>query len=327
MFAAERNAFLVFNAVVGLLLIADLVLLHRRPRRMAVREALAWTGFWVLLALGFGAALPWLYEQGIGGLRVGEHVSSGGQAALQFFTGYVIELSLSVDNLFVFLAIFGYFAVPDRHQHRVLFWGILAAVVLRGAMIFAGVALIERFHWLIYLLGVFLVITGLRLLKGGGAEVDPSKNLVLKWARKILPISPDDHGERFVVRVQGRFMATRLLLVLLCVEMTDVVFALDSIPAALAISRDPFVVYSSNLLAILGLRSLYFAVAGLIDAFEYLNYGLAAVLTFVGLKMLGAAWFTIPTALSLAVVGSLLAISVIASLVHPGRRSGRGSGD
>lgn len=316
MFGDEKWAFLIFNLIVGALLVIDLALFHRRPRGMKIREALVWTGFWVALALAFNALLPWLYDERIGGLGASaHHTQSGSLAAKQFFTGYLIELSLSVDNLFVFLAIFKYFRVDDRHQHRVLFWGIVAAIAMRAVMIFLGVVLIERFHWLMYLLGFFLVMTGIRLAREGAEEIDPSQNLVLRLSQRFLRVARGDHGERFLVREGGRWMATSLTLVLIVVNVTDVVFAMDSIPAVLAITRDPFLVYSSNFLAILGLRSLYFALAGAIGAFDYLKYGLAAVLTFVGLKMILGEWVPISTDLSLIVVAALLGSSVAASVV------------
>ncbi len=316
LFGHQAIAFVVFNLVVGTLLCADLALFHRHPRSMRISEALAWTSFWVALSLLFAAALPWLYDNGVGGLALdSEHVPSGRQAALQFLTGYVIELSLSVDNLFVFLAIFNFFGVQGRHQHRVLFWGIVAAIGLRAVMIFAGVALIEKFEWLIYALGGFLIVTGVKLAREGGAESDPSQNIVLRLARRWLPVAPGEHEQRFLIRVDGRLMATSLLLVLVVVNVTDVVFAMDSIPATLGVTRDPFLVYSSNFLAILGLRSLYFAVFGAIGVFVYLKYGLAAVLCFVGLKMLIAEWLPISTSVSLLVVGFFLGVSIAASLL------------
>jgi tellurite resistance protein TerC len=315
MFVQEGVAFLAFNLVIGALLVGDLLLFRQRPRAMAVREALLWSGFWISLALAFNLFLPWGYKQQLGGLGVGELASL--QPGREFFLCYVIELSLSVDNLFVFLAIFGYFGVHGRHQHRILFWGIVAAVVLRGLMIVGGVALITRFHGLIYVLGAFLIATGVKLALQGDEPPDPSKNLVVRWARRWLPIAEGDFGEKFLVRIGGHWMATKMLLVLLVVEMTDVVFALDSIPAALAVSRDPFIVYSANFLAILGLRSLYFAVAGLMGAFEYLKYGLAAVLTFIGVKMVTESVFPISTTTSLIVVASCLSLSIIVSILHP----------
>lgn len=320
MLAHQATAFLIFNLSVGTLLFADLALFHRRPRAMRVSEALAWSCAWGTLSLLFAATLPWMYDNGIGGLAVDPvSVPSGRQAALQFLSGYVIELSLSVDNLFVFLAIFNYFGVQGRHQYRVLFWGIVAAIGLRALMIFAGIALIEKFEWLIYLLGAFLVVTGVKLAREGVSDTDPANNLVLRLARRWLPVAPGDHEQRFLVRVDGRLMGTSLLLVLVVVNVTDVAFALDSIPATLAVTRDPFLVYSSNFLAILGLRSLYFAVLGALGAFAYLKYGLAAVLSFVGLKMLASGWIEVPTGTSLAVVALLLGTSILASL-HVAKR-------
>jgi tellurite resistance protein TerC len=237
--------------------------------------------------------------------------------SLEFVTGYLVEEALSVDNLFVFILLFRYFKVPPEQERSVLFWGIIGALIMRGIFIVAGVALVARFHWIIYLFGAFLVYTGFKLLGGDDDQVDPSKNLVLKWSRKLLPVTDEYAGGRFFYRTGGRLFVTPLFIVLLIVETTDILFATDSIPAILAISRDPFVVYTSNVFAILGLRSLFFALSGLMKLFHYLNYGLAVVLMFIGAKMLVSFRYHLPTWVALLVIATALGISVLASLVFP----------
>lgn len=325
MLSEQIIVWIIFNVVVLGLLVADLTLFQRRPREMKMHEALTWSAFWILLAGGFNVLVYYMYQGqwwGFGQELSGKDLSealTGRDAALQFLTGYLIELSLSVDNLFVFLAIFGYFHVRGHHQHRVLFWGILGAVVLRAIMILGGVALIEKVHWVIYILGLFLIFTGIKLARHDASEqVDPEHNLVLRMARRLLPVARGDESGRFFTRQNGKLMVTPLFLVLLVVESTDLVFAADSIPAILAITRDPFIAYTSNIFAVLGLRAMYFALAGLIGLFVYLRYGLAAVLIFVGVKMILPAFdedLHIPIEWSLGVVGSLLGLSVIASLL------------
>jgi tellurite resistance protein TerC len=311
-------AWIIFNAVVVLLLVADLTLFHRKPRDMRIREALGWSAFWVSLAAGLNVLIYYLYENQWMGFGVGEHALSGKDAALQFLTGYLIEQSLSVDNLFVFLAIFNFFHIRGHHQHGVLFWGILGAVILRAIMIFAGVALIEKFHWLMYLMGAFLILTGGKLaFEKGEKQVHPDQTWVLRLARRFLPVAEGDHGGHFFTVRNGKRMVTRLFLVLLAVESTDVVFAIDSIPAVLAITKDPFLVYTSNIMAILGLRAMFFALSGLLGLFHYLRFGLAGVLIFVGGKMTLPLFvdYHVPTGISLAVVATLLAVSILASIV------------
>jgi tellurite resistance protein TerC len=294
--------FLVF---VLAMLALDLGVFNRREREISVRQAGYWVAFWVSLGLLF---------------NVGLYLWAGTQPALEFLTGYLIEYSLSVDNIFVFVLLFSAFAVPARFQHRVLFWGILGALVMRGVMIFAGVALLESFHWIIYVFGAFLVIAGIRLLLTNDDElVDVERNPVLRLVRRFVPLTDHYHGSRFFVRQAGRLVATPLLLVLVVVEATDVVFAVDSIPAIFAITTEPFIVFTSNIFAILGLRSLYFLLAGIIDRFVYLEYGLAAILTFVGVKMLTSGLIHPPTWLSLVVIVTILALSIGASLLS-GRR-------
>ena len=288
----------LFNSFVVVMLVLDLTVFHRHAHQVKFREAIGFSVMWVALAAIFAVFV---------------YYWRGRATSLEFVTGYLVEESLSVDNLFVFLLIFRYFRVPQAYQHKVLFWGIVGALVMRGIFIVAGVALIQRFHWIIYIFGAFLVYTGVQLLRSGQKEIHPEQNPVLKAFRRWMPVTPDYVGSRFLVRDKGLF-ATPLLLVLIVVETTDVMFAADSIPAVLAITRDPFIVYTSNVFAILGLRSLYFALAGLMDAFHYLHYGLSLILMFIGVKMLASASFQIPTHIALGVVGGVLALSVIASL-------------
>jgi tellurite resistance protein TerC len=300
---------IIFNAVILLLLFLDLTVWNRGGRVIPFRQALLSSGFWIALALGFAVLVHhWL----------------GPTKALEFVTGYLVEEALSVDNLFVFILIFSYFRVPPEQERTVLFWGILGAMIMRGVFIAAGVALVNRFHWILYVFGAFLVWIGFRLMfEGkGGAEVDPSRNWALRLLRRFLPITEGYEGKRFLVRREGKLFATPLLLVLLVVETTDVVFATDSIPAILAITRDPFIVYTSNVFAILGLRSLYFALSGLMKLFHYLNYGLAAVLVFIGAKMLISVRYHMPTGIALAVIAAVLGVSILASVLFPQKAKG-----
>ena len=283
------------------MLVLDLGVFHRRAHTVKFREALAWSLMWIALAALFAVVIFFWH---------------GRTPALEFVTGYVIELSLSVDNLFVFLLIFRFFQVPPAHQHKVLFWGILGALVMRAIFIAAGVGLIQRFHWVIYLFGAFLVYSGIKLFFQEEAEIHPEKNPVLRLFRRWVPVTKDYEGNKFFVRRAGLY-ATPLFVVLLVVETTDLLFAVDSIPAILAITRDAFIVYTSNVFAILGLRSLYFALAGMMEMFRYLHYGLSLVLVFVGAKMLLSHYFEIPTHIALVVVAGVLAMSVIASVANP----------
>ncbi len=290
-----------FVTAVVVLLALDLGVFHRKAREVTFREALGWTAFWVALALSFGL---WIY--------FGRSREDG----LQFLTGYLIELSLSMDNVFVIALIFSYFGVPLRFQHRVLFWGIMGAIIMRGVMIAAGAALIERFHWLLYVLGAFLVLTGVKMLFGGDTKVEPDKNWILRLARRFFAVSPHFDGQKFVTHVGTQRLLTPMALVLIMVETTDLVFALDSIPAIFAITQDEFIVFTSNVFAILGLRSLYFALAGAIAYFKYLKVGLSLVLVFIGIKMLLGIWdLKIEIGLALAIVGLILGLSVVASLL------------
>ena len=284
------------------MLALDLGIFNRKAHAPSVKESAAWSGVWILLAMAFNA-LVWHFE--------------GPDKGLEFTTGYVLEKSLSVDNLFVFVLLFGAFQVEMRHQHRVLFWGVLGALVMRATMILAGVALLNRFHWMMYVFGGFLVFTGVKMLIQEEHESDPRNNPLVRLFRKVVPY--DEHGghEHFWSLKNGKRFATPMLLVLVCVEVTDLVFAVDSIPAVLAVSRDPFIVYTSNIFAILGLRSLYFLLAKMMDRFHRLKIGLAVILTFVGVKMCIVEWVKIPTAFSLLIIAAILSGSVVASLAWP----------
>ena len=292
----------VFNIFVLAMLALDLGVFHRTAHVVKFKEALLWSAVWVFLAF--------LFFLGIFFWR-------GRVTALEFLTSYLIEEALSVDNLFVFLLIFSYFRVPSLYQHKVLFWGILGALIMRAIFIAAGITLVQKFHWIIYLFGAFLVLTGIKMALEKDKEIHPEKNPVLRLFRRFMPVTDHYEEGNFFVKKDGRRFATPLFVVLLVVETTDVIFAMDSIPAVLSITLDPFIVYTSNVFAILGLRSLYFALAGLMTLFHYLHYGLSAILVFVGAKMLIADIYKIPVGTALGVVVGLLAISVIASVVHP----------
>jgi tellurite resistance protein TerC len=289
------GGFLVF---VLLMLALDLGVFHRHEHVIRYREALIWSAVWVSLALVFNAYVAWRF---------------GSQAGLEFLTGYLIEKSLSVDNIFVFVVIFGAMGIPPIYQHRVLFWGILTALVLRAAMIFAGVAMLERFHWMIYVFGGFLVVTGIKLFVQRDKEENPEEGWAMRLSRRFIPSTNRLDGAHFFTRVDGRRLATPLFLTLVLVEITDVIFAVDSIPAIFAITTDPFIVFTSNIFAILGLRSLFFLVGGLVEKFRYLKVGLAAVLVFVGTKMLVVSIYKIPAVGSLIVILTILGSSMIAS--------------
>lgn len=309
--SGEEIWFLVaLVGVVGTLLVLDLGFVGRRSETVPWRTAVIWTAVWIASALAFNLAiLP---------LR-------GAEKALQFLTGYLIELSLSVDNLFVFLLLFSSFAVPPRWQRGVLFWGVFGAIVLRVAMIAAGSTLIDRFHWILYLFGVFLALTGIRMLLRRKDTAAPGESRVMRWLHRCLPVSNTPHDGRFFVRIDGRLMVTPLFTVLLAVETADLMFAVDSVPAIFAVTTDPFIVASSNIFAILGLRSMYFALSGFAERLRYLKYGLAAVLIFVGAKILLAGIYPLPAALSLAITVGILAVAVTASLIKT-KRDVEGSG-
>ena len=297
---------ILFNLFVLIMLALDLGVFHRKSHAVGFKEAMGWSVFWVMLAACFSILVYFWF---------------GRHKALEFVTGYLIEESLSVDNLFVFLLIFRYFGVDPKYQHKVLFWGIVGALIARGIFIAAGVALINRFHWIIYVFGAFLVITGLRMLKPVAESVHPERLWIVRLARKYLRFTSQYSEGKFFVVENGVRLATPLFMVLLAVETTDILFAVDSIPAILAITADPFIVYTSNVFAILGLRSLYFALAGMMEIFRFLHYGLAAILMFIGAKMLTADIIQIPIVVALGVVAGVLAISVAASLLIPKREA------
>ena len=297
-----------FNVFVLLMLAVDLGIFHRHAHVVSVREAATWSVVWVALALTF---------------NYGIYHYMGQDAGLEFLTGYLIEKALSVDNIFVFVLVFAYFKVPAKYQHRVLFWGIIGALLMRGAMIGAGAYLIKQFHWIIYIFGGFLVITGLRMLTQAEDAIEPESNPVIRLVRRMIPVTKQYHGQDFFVRkedeagVRGRLIATPLFVVLVLVETTDLIFAVDSIPAIFAVTEDPFLVYTSNVFAILGLRSLYFLLAGVIHKFHYLKLGLSIILIFVGAKMLMTDVYKVPIGLSLGIVALILLLSVVASLLFP----------
>lgn len=293
-----------FNVFVLLMLALDLGVFNRKAHVVSVKEALTWSAVWISLALVFNALVYYWF---------------GEAKAVEFLTGYLIEKSLSIDNIFVFVLVFGYFQVPAIYQHKILFWGILGALVMRIIFIFAGVALIEKFHWTIYIFGAFLIYTGYKMFTEKGTTIDPENNPVMKFARRIMPVTNQLHGDKFFVKVDGKKYATPLFLVLILIETTDLIFAVDSIPAILAITQDQFIVYTSNVFAILGLRSLYFALAHVVDRFVYLSYGLAIILVFVGSKMLLVDIFKIPTFISLMVIAVILIFSIVLSFVKTRR--------
>jgi tellurite resistance protein TerC len=294
----------IFNAFVLAMLALDLGVFHRKKHLIRLKEALAWSAMWIALALSY---------------NVGVYFWLGHVKAMEFLTGYLIEKALSVDNIFVFLLLFSYFRVAGEYQHEVLFWGILGALIMRAIFIFAGVALIHRFEWIIYVFGAVLIYSGIKMALPGEKDIHPEKNPVLRLFRRVAPVTGQYVGSKFWVKQNGRLFATPLMVVLLVVETTDVIFAVDSIPAVLAITRDPFIVFTSNVFAILGLRALYFALAGIMDKFQFLHYGLSLILVFVGAKMVGSHYFEVPTHIALGVVAAILIVSVIASLLLPGK--------
>lgn len=311
---------IAFNGFVLLMLALDLGVFHRKAHEVRFKEAITWSVVWIALALLFnlGILMGWVgpYDAAERALR-----------AKEFFVGYLVEKSLSVDNVFVFALIFAYFAVPAQYQHRVLFYGILGALAFRAIFIFTGVWLIERFEWILYVFAVFLIITGIKMIWAKGKQMEPEKNPVVRLFRKLMPVTPGYVGQNFFTRVDGRLFATPLFLVLLLIETTDVIFAIDSIPAILIITQDTFIVYTSNVFAILGLRALYFALAGFMQKFYYLTYGLALILVFIGGKMFYQAAVKaatgmetkIPIEMSLGMIGGLLAASIVVSLLWPPR--------
>jgi tellurite resistance protein TerC len=291
-----------FNLFILFLLTIDLKVLNRKPHEISIKESLMWSGVWIAISLLF---------------NIGVYLWFGRESALQFFTGYLIEKSLSIDNLFVFLLLFSYFKVPARYQHKVLFWGILGALLMRGVLILLGAALITRFHWILYIFGLFLVVTGVKMaFQDEKKEVHPERNIVVRFFKKFFSVTVGYHGEKFFVQTGGKRYGTLLLIVLIVIETTDLLFAVDSIPAIFAITQDSFIIYTSNVFAILGLRSLYFALAGIMDLFYYLRHGLSVVLTFIGLKMLLMGYVNIPIGLALGVVGTVLLIAIAASVIR-----------
>lgn len=295
------GAFMLF--IIAMLAL-DLGVFHRKSHEIGVKEALSWCGVWFSLAMGFNAIVWWWLGPDLG---------------LKWTAGYLVEIALSVDNVFVFIVIFGFFKVPKEHQHRVLVWGIIGAAIMRFTFILAGIALLEQFHWLIYLFGAFLVFTGIKLALPQGDDVDPEKNIAVRIFRRFYPVTKTYHGRNFFVIIDGIKKATPLFVVLLVIETTDVAFALDSIPAVLGITDVPFIVFTSNIFAILGLRSLYFALNGVIDMFRFLNVGLALILVFIGIKMLVGGYYHISIGVSLGVIAAVLSIAVAASLLIPKR--------
>jgi tellurite resistance protein TerC len=295
-----------FNVFVLGMLALDLGVFHRKSHTVTVREALTWTGVWVTLSLFFNLFIYYYF---------------GEEKAVEFFTGYLIEKSLSVDNIFVIIMIFSYFQVPQEYQHKVLFWGILGALVMRVIFIFSGIELIHRFHWLVYIFGGFLVFTGIRMITSGDDKIEPEKNPIIKLARRMFSVTPTFEGDQFFTKREGKTWVTPLFLVVILIEVTDLIFAVDSIPAILSISEDPFIVYTSNVFAILGLRSLYFALSGIEKYFHYLKFGLSAILIFVGVKMCIVDFYKIPVSISLIVIVFVLAIAMLASVLFPKKES------
>jgi tellurite resistance protein TerC len=316
-----------FTAGVLLLLALDLGIFHRDAREVRFREAVAWSAVWVSLALLFNVALylyaAWRFPRDarLAGISGFDAETAAWQVALEFLTGYVVEYSLSVDNIFVFVLVLGYFGIPARYQHRVLFYGILGALVFRAVFIALGSVLMQ-FHWVVWLFGAFLIFTGVRMFTASEEAVEPERNLLIRAVRRLLPVTGELHDQRFFVRRHGRRWATPLLIALLCLEASDIVFAIDSVPAIFALTREPFIVFTSNVFAILGLRSMYFMLGGAVERFHLLRYGLALVLIFVGLKMVWLdAWYggKFPISASLGVIASVLLASVVASLLMPRR--------
>ncbi len=295
-------AFVLFILVV---LFLDLGVFHKKSHTVGFKESIIWSCVWIALSMAFAVVIYFWH---------------GKEDTMLFLTGYVIEKSLSVDNLFVFLLIFGYFKIPNDYQHKVLFYGILGALIMRAFFIWAGIAVLEKFSWVIYIFGAFLIVSGIKMLIPHKEEHDLEKSWVIIWTKKIFPTCPDFHGDKFFVRLDGKWMITPLFITLIFVEFSDVVFAVDSIPAIIGVTTDPFLVFSSNVFAILGLRSLYFALKGFADMFHYLKYGLAIILMFIGAKMLVAHWFHMPVAITMAVIFTVLLTSVVISIVSNNRK-------
>ncbi|MBL7928229.1 MAG: TerC family protein [Bacteroidia bacterium] len=302
----QTEFWVYFVLFIAAMLALDLGVFNRKDHVVTMRESLIWVSVWVSLALGFAwFTLKWF----------------GKEIALQFITGYVIELSLSVDNVFVFVLLFSFFNVPPQYQHRVLFWGIIGALAMRAAFIFAGAALLESFHWMIYLFGGILVLSGAKMLKQDeNKKIDPEKNIIIRFLRRTMPVSDKFHGNKFFIKENGKNVATLLFVVLVMVEITDLIFAVDSVPAILAITTEEFIVFTSNAFAILGLRSLYFALAGVMNLFRFLHYGLSVILIFIGMKMIVSGFYKIPIELSLIIVVGVLVLSIVLSLAFPKKK-------
>lgn len=309
--SSDLLQWIVFNVFVIIMLALDLGVFNKTPHEVKPKEALLWTVIWIAQALVF---------------NIGLYYWQGAEPALQFLTGYVIEKSLSVDNIFVFLVIFSYFRVEAQYQHKVLFWGIIGALVMRGIFIAVGVALLEKFDWIIYVFGGFLVLTGIKFGLQKNKEIDPGTNPLLKLVRKIVPVTDEFINGNFFVKIDGRLFATPLFIVLIAIETTDVVFAVDSIPAILSITTDPFIVYTSNVFALLGLRALFFAVASMMRLFHYLQYGLGIILAFIGIKMMLTTVYKIPVGIALAVIAGVLVISVVFSVMWPPKEEASANG-
>ncbi len=293
---------IIFGVFIFAMLTLDLAVFSRKAHAVKIKESLYWTSFWIVLALLFCAGVYYFY---------------GHQKALEFLAGYLIEYSLSIDNLFVFLLFFRYFFVPIEYEQKALIWGIIIALIMRGIFIFAGIALINKFHWVIYIFGAFLIFTSIQIARGKEQEVHPERNIVIKLLRTIMPVAHEYSSNRFFTLIEGKRYATPLLAVVLVLGTTDVFFAVDSIPAVLAVTTDPFIVYTSNVFAVLGLRSLFFAISGLMKLFHYLQYGLAVILGFVGIKMLITDLYKINIGASLVVIAAVIALSIITSLLWP----------
>ncbi|MBK9226422.1 MAG: TerC family protein [Ignavibacteria bacterium] len=298
----ELILWISFNAFILIMLALDLGVFQRKIHAVTVKEALIWSAVWIVLALAFNVFV---------------YYDFGKQKAIEFLTGYILEKSLSVDNIFVFVLLFSYFKVPSEYQHKVLFWGVLGALILRAILIAVGALMIAKFHWIIYVFGAFLVFTGFRMAKQNDEDIHPEDNFLIRFFKKIIPVTNEYHDEKFFVKLDGKKFATPLFIVLLAIEFTDLVFAFDSIPAIFAVTSDPFIVYTSNIFAILGLRSLYFALVGVIHKFHFLKIGLSMILIFIGMKMLIMDLYKIPTTYSLGVIAIVLAASVILSILKP----------
>lgn len=304
---SQATLWIGFNLFILVMLVLDLGIINRKAREIKVKEALLWSLFWIVLSLIF---------------CIGIYYYKGAGTALQFLTGYIVEKSLSIDNIFVFLMIFTYFRVSPLYQHKVLFYGIIGALVFRVIFIFAGVALIENFHWVIYIFGTFLIFTGFKMISEKNKEIHPEKNPLIKLFRKFFPVTNQYSGSKFFVRIDSKLYATPLFIVVLVVETTDIIFAVDSIPAVLAITNDPFIVYTSNVMAILGLRALYFALSASMQLFHYIHYGLSVILVFIGTKMIISGFdIKIPIQITLLLIGIILLVSIVASIVFPKRKS------